>query len=314
MRRRPSTASRRPSPAVGERLDEGARLLLGGVDLRSCSELVRLRPARARSRRPGTPLTWPPNTWLARRMASTRLTSSSPVGRLAQDVQPVADLHVLDLAQPAVDVHHELVEHLVVGPVVQPEVVVQLGGLDQGPDLAAQRRHLGRVHRRDVAVLVEQLLQPGDVAVRLGPRHRRHQVVDDRRVRAALGLRALAGVVDQEGVDQRHRADAPRRCRSEADMPRFLPGSHSRLPCLPTCTTACAPNSRSQPAVDGQVVVGRGKVRVVVDRDRVLAEAARRLDQDDDVPGLQGRGDDLAVGGAACGRRTARPAPRPRPR
>jgi hypothetical protein len=28
----------------------------------------------------------------------------------------------------------------------------------------------------------------------------------------------------------------------EADIPTVLPGSHSRLPCLPTCTSACAPN------------------------------------------------------------------------
>jgi len=30
------------------------------------------------------------------------------------------------------------------------------------------------------------------------------EVVDDHRVRAALGLHALAGVVDDEGVDERH--------------------------------------------------------------------------------------------------------------
>ena len=56
-------------------------------------------------------------------------------------------------------------------------------------------------------VLVEQLLEPGDVAVGLGAGHRRDQVVDDRGVRAALGLRALARVVDQEGVDQRQVAE-----------------------------------------------------------------------------------------------------------
>ena len=55
--------------------------------------------------------------------------------RLAEDVQAVADLGVLDLAQPAVDVQDEVVELLVVRALVQAEVVVHLGGLDQRPDL-----------------------------------------------------------------------------------------------------------------------------------------------------------------------------------
>ena len=129
------------------------------------------------------------------------------VGRVAEHVQPVADLGVLDLAQPAVDVQHEVVERLVVRLLLEAEVAVHLGGVHQLPDLAADGRQLGRVHRRDVGVLVEQLLEPGDVAVRLRAGHRRDQVVDDRGVRAALGLRALAGVVDEERVDQRQAAD-----------------------------------------------------------------------------------------------------------
>ena len=61
--------------------------------------------------------------------------AASPVGRLPEHVQAVADLDVLDLAQPAVDVQQEVVEVVVVGPLVEAEVVVQLGGLDQRPDL-----------------------------------------------------------------------------------------------------------------------------------------------------------------------------------
>ena len=62
---------------------------------------------------------------------------------------------------------------VVVRALVQAEVVVELGGLDQRPDLRADRGQLRRVHRGDVGVLVEQLLEPGDVAVGLGARHRR---------------------------------------------------------------------------------------------------------------------------------------------
>ena len=42
-------------------------------------------------------------------------------------MQPVADLHVLDLAQPAVDVQQEVAELLVLRLLRKPEVAVQVG-------------------------------------------------------------------------------------------------------------------------------------------------------------------------------------------
>jgi hypothetical protein len=99
-------------------------------------------------------------------------------------------------------VQDHLVEVVVLGPLVQAEVVVELRRLQQRPDLGADGGQLGRVHGRDVGVFVEQLLQARDVAVGLGAGHRRHHVVDQGRVRPALGLAALPRVVDQERVDQ----------------------------------------------------------------------------------------------------------------
>ena len=49
-----------------------------------------------------------------------------------------------------------------------------------------------------------------------------------------------------------------------------------------------------QPAVGGQVVMRRRELGVVVDRHRVLAEPAGRLDEQHHVAGLQRREDDLA--------------------
>ena len=192
--------------------------------------------------------------------------------RLAEHVQPVADLRVLDLTQPAVDVHDEVVERLVVRLLVEPEVAVHLGGVHQLPDLAADRRQLGRVHRGDVGVLVEELLEAGDVAVRLRARHRRHEVVDDRRVRAALGLRALAGVVDEERVD--HRQVAERGVGAAARGQRgVLAGQPLERAVLAEVHDGVRLEPVLQPAVGAQVVVRRREVGVVVDRDRVLAEA-----------------------------------------
>ena len=217
----------------------------------------------------------------------------------AEDVQAVADLDVLDLAEPAVDVQDEVVELRVVRPLLQAEVVVQLRGLHQRPDLLADRRQLGRVQRRDVRVLVEQLLEPRDVAVGLGPGHRRDEVVDERGVRAALGLRPLARVVDQERVDQRQVAERrvgpaggghPQRLAGQPLEVAVLAEVHDRVR-----AEAALALRRGEPAVRAEVVVARRQVRVVVDRDRVLAEAARRLHDQHDVAAAQGGDDDLAV-------------------
>ena len=188
---------------------------------------------------------------------------------------------------------------VVVRALLQPEVVVQLRGLHQRPDLLADRRQLGRVQRGDVGVLVEQLLEPRDVAVGLGAGHRRDEVVDERGVRAALGLRALARVVDQERVDQRQvaerrvgaarRATSPASCRAATPGCRACPGARSRR-------RRTRPRlRRGEPAVGAEVVVAGRQVRVVVDRDRVLAEAARRLHHQHDVAAAQGGEDDVAV-------------------
>ncbi len=213
-------------------------------------------------------------------------------------MEAVADLDVLDLAEPTVDVQDEVVELLVVGAFIEPEVAVQLGGLHQLPDLAADRRQFGRVHGGDVAVFVEELLQTGDVAVRLGTGHGRDEVIDDRGVRATFGLGALAGVVDEERVEEREVAEdgigpALRRQR------RVLAGQPLQGAVLAHVdhrvgTESAVGAGSLQPAIGGQVVVGRREVGVVIDRHRVLAETAGRLDHQHHVARDQGGEHDLA--------------------
>ncbi len=225
-----------------------------------------------------------------------------PVGAgrgLAQDVQAVADLGVLDLAEPAVDVQQEVVEAVVLGALVQAEVVVEPGGLDQRPDLGADGGQLGRVHRGDVGVLVQQLLQARDVAVGVGAGHRRDEVVDQGGVGAALGLGALARVVDQEGVDQREVAEDGVRAALGGQR-GGLAGQPLQVAVLAEVDDGVGAEAAVllrglDPAVGGQVVVARRQVGVVVDGDGVLAEAARRLDQDEQVPGADRGQHDVAV-------------------
>ncbi len=205
----------------------------------------------------------------------------------AEDVQPVADLHVLDLAEVAVDVHDELVELRVVRLLVDMQVVVELGRLHQRPDLRPHGRRLRRVQVGDERVLVEELLQFGQVAVGVRAGHRRDQVIDDRGVPAPLGLGALAGVVDDEGVDQREFTEHRVRRAATAE-PEPLAGQPLHRAVLAHVHDRVGAETVLQPAVGGHVVVGRRHVRVVVDRDRVLPEAARRLDHHDDIAELEG--------------------------
>ena len=52
-------------------------------------------------------------------------------------------------------------------------------------------------------MLVEKLLEAGDIAIGLRPRHRWNEMVDQGGMRPAFGLGTLAGVIYQERVDQR---------------------------------------------------------------------------------------------------------------
>ena len=156
--------------------------------------------------RPGR-LCSPPHIWRARRIASTRSTRASPAGAAPRMCRPSRIwTSLISQSQPST-CRMKSSNSVLVRPLLEAEVVVQLRGLHQRPDLLADRRQLGRVERRDVRVLVEQLLEPRDVAVGLGPGHRRDEVVDERGVRPALGLRPLPRVVDQERVDQRQVAE-----------------------------------------------------------------------------------------------------------
>ncbi|SCG10355.1 hypothetical protein GA0115255_128022 [Streptomyces sp. Ncost-T6T-2b] len=129
-------------------------------------------------------------------------------------------------------------------------------------------------------------------------------MVDERGVDAALRLRTLARVVHQERVDQGEIAEGGVRAAGGGEA-RVLAGQPLQVAVLAQVdhrvrAETVVLGGSGDPAVRGQVVVGRREIGVVVDRDRVLAEAARRLDEDEQVPAPQGREDDVAlrVGGA----------------
>ena len=96
-------------------------------------------------------------------------------------------------------------------------------------------------------VFVDQRFQVLQRAIGFGAGQRRRQMIDDHRRGAALGLGALAGIVDDEGIELGQGAEGDFGVAFGARAPLALPGSHSRLPCLPLWMTAWAPKSwRSQ--------------------------------------------------------------------
>ncbi len=111
-------------------------------------------------------------------------------------MQAVADLRLLQVAeigvqlrQPAVRIVAELQADLAVETVVAQE----------DENLAAQLFGAARVEQRGIVELVGQALQVAQRAVALGAGQRRHQVVDDHRLGATLGLGALPGSLTMNG-------------------------------------------------------------------------------------------------------------------
>ena len=177
--------------------------------------------------------------------------------------------------------------------------MVELGGLDQRPDLRADRRQFRRVDRCDLGVFVEQLLQAGDVAVALRAGHRRHEVVDQRGVDPAFGLGALAGVVDEERVDER---EVPDRGigRAGGGQARGFAGQPLQVAVLADVHDRMCTELLADPMVGREVVVRGRQIRVVVDRDGLGPEPAGRLHHHDDVARTQGGQHDLALGVVAA--------------
>ena len=215
-------------------------------------------------------------------------------GYLAQGVQTVPYLGVLQFAEIPVDVQQKIAE--VVGPLIHAQVPVQVGLAHHVPDLSLQKWQLGRVQGLALVVLVHELLQPGDVAVAVGGGHGRDQVVDDGGVGAAFGLGALAGVVDDEGVEeghvfQRHLWIAR---VSQADA---LAGQPFHGAVFADVDHGVGLEDVPDPAVVGHVMVGGGQVWAVVDGDGVLAEPAGRLQTHKNIAQVDA-GDGQVVTGA----------------
>ena len=120
---------------------------------------------------------------------------------------------------------------------------------------------------------------------------------------AALGLHALARVVDDERVDERHVAERGVGRASGRERERLAGQPLERAVLAEVHDRVGSPDA-VEPPVAREVVVRGRQLGVVVDADRVVAVAARRLDGDEHVAELEpGDHEVVAVDEAVAGRR-----------
>ena len=116
----------------------------------------------------------------------------------------------------------------------------------------------------------------------------------DHRVGAPLGLGALAGVVDHEGVEERDVAERDVGVAAGDSAERLARQPLERAVLAQVDDGVGAP-ALVEPAVEGQVVVGGRQVGRVVDGDGVVAVAPRRLDGDEHVAEVEAAEHERAV-------------------
>ena len=126
----------------------------------------------------------------APRDGAQKLVAALGLRRFAEDVETVANLHLLDFAEITIELA-ERVAAAVCG--VYAAILVEPDGGGKLQDARAQGRATTRVDRGRVEELVHQPLQFLQRAVAAGAGERRRQVIDDHCSPAPLGLAALAG-------------------------------------------------------------------------------------------------------------------------
>ena len=193
-------------------------------------------------------------------------------------MQAVSDLHFLQFAEVSV----ERTQRFAAGVPREPQVAVKTMPLRERNDLLSQIVAAALVHPGSEIVLVDQRLEFGQRSVNFGPRHRRGEVIDDHRRRAALRLTALARIVDQERIDQRRRAERDFRPAGFRKTER-LARQPFEIAVLAEMHDRVGAERLPYPRIEREVVVWRDEIGIVVRRLWVDGVAALRLDADHDI-------------------------------
>ena len=148
-----------------------------------------------------------------------------------------------------------------------------------------QRRQLrvpGAVAGLEAAPALDRGLQVEQAAVEPGMGHRRRQVADQRRRRAALGDRALGRVVGGVEIEVGQVADQPVR-PARAGQAGLLARHEFQRPMGAEVQHRIRAEILAHPAVEGREGVGRGEALLEQQAHRVAFVAEGGLDADEDV-------------------------------
>ena len=187
-----------------------------GVGSMRGSAVKRLRPVGSTSRRPRAGAPAGPGATRRPSSAPSRAERSAAAlachdgsivvrcGRAAVDVQAVLDGEVLEVAQPGIDAAQRLVGTESAPTPASRARPGALRGLDDQPREPFAPPAVEAVGLR---IFVDQPLELARLAGQSGRDQRRRQVADGHGRDAALGLRGLARIADDERIDHRQRAD-----------------------------------------------------------------------------------------------------------
>ena len=214
------------------------------------------------------------------------------LGALAEHVEPVADLEILQLAQKAVELAQGLRLILAGG---DGAIAVDAGGAGALQDLGGERRDTARVTAQRVVIFVDQPLELGLRAIAAGAGQGRGQMVDDDGLRPPLGLRPLAGIIDDERVEMRQGPEH-RLGETFGRQGKRLAGQPFQRAVLAEIDHRIGAEAVGEPGIGGQIGMRRHQCRVVVRGFRVEIVAARRLDQDGDIAGAKAGDREIAAG------------------
>ena len=190
-------------------------------------------------------------------------------------MQPVVDPHFLQVAEPRV----ELDQRLFVFP--RAAFLQQAGAFRALQNEVGQHLSAPRIESLRLRIFVKQGFDFRRRAMRARLDQGRRQMADDDRRRAALGLRRLAGIIDDEGIDQRHGA--------ERDFRRAILRQRHALARQPfQRAMRAAVDQRvdvfvfAQPQIEGEKAVARRESAIMIIGLAILQRATIRLQRDKD--------------------------------
>ena len=168
----------------------------------------------------------------------------------------------------------------------------------QFDDLLAEQFQSARINASRLVIFVDELFQVPQGPIAFGAGQRRRQMVDDDGGCAPLGLRALARIVDDEGVQVWQRA--------QRGLGKTFVRQRQRLARQPFQIAVLAHMDDrigaifvAQPGMESQVVMRRNQRRIMVRRHRVDIIAACRLQADGGIAAAEGGNSEGAAVGLA---------------